>query len=442
MSKDASDHPLQPALDYFEGKSDDKKAARKAVRNAIVDGEKSPAKGGPGEALLATSLALCIKPLLRGDHEQEALLDRMLRQIKEGETAAYQKEIGEGLKSLGAHLQSAPAGGDGDLPPGFQEGLNGVLKGVTLLCPNEEGLEKMVTYLHQQGAKGFGAEYVKVLGRFAKNLPEIADEIVTARREEREAFKVLIADVTDRLAETFKEAGNFNDKLEGVLGALKKAESIEDLGQLRTILVKGVDGLRKRTGSLIFNLKENQIELGQAKKRLQTLESRIGRIQHEAEGPSEEELRETFEHRVKVAVAKAAHYKTYLALIRFEVDGRKDFFGQFGPSMGHQMLSTVTQHVKNQLHPSDQPTSYIQNSFGLILPGVTQANAMALAETIREEILRLRFKIQGAQHKVTISVGVSDYIPQKRDPDKVLSRVGVALEKAVGGGGNRVEFAE
>lgn len=106
-----------------------------------------------------------------------------------------------------------------------------------------------------------------------------------------------------------------------------------------------------------------------------------------------------------------------------------DFFKSINDTYGHQagdlVLVEVSAAIKDQLRNNDIVARYGGEEFVALLSGIDEVIAFDIAERIRIKVKNLNIRYKKDQLKVTISIGLSSFIP---DPNLAISEEEVASE--------------
>jgi diguanylate cyclase (GGDEF)-like protein len=129
-----------------------------------------------------------------------------------------------------------------------------------------------------------------------------------------------------------------------------------------------------------------------------------------------------------------------LSVVMVDVDHFKQFNDVHGHLAGDQQLIRVARLLAEHVRPvSELLARFGGEEFALVLPGLTQEQAMQRAETIRRSMAGTD---RGADSRLTISAGVACVVPGPRMvPDDLIRAADMALYAAKRGGRNRVMAA-
>lgn len=129
-----------------------------------------------------------------------------------------------------------------------------------------------------------------------------------------------------------------------------------------------------------------------------------------------------------------------LCCIMSDIDHFKLFNDKHGHAVGDQVLQAVTRSLGSALREVDLLCRYGGEEFLIILPGVDQAHACAVAERLRADVqTRAGSSIRSTSGlEVTSSFGVATLGPDIIDPAQMIDRADQALYTAKKTGRNRV----
>ena len=147
-----------------------------------------------------------------------------------------------------------------------------------------------------------------------------------------------------------------------------------------------------------------------------------------------------FQNILTDALREARTRGTSVSLIVFDIDDFKHYNDTFGHQAGDRALEAVSQISKTVVRRADNLARYGGEEFVAILPGTTKAEAMKLAERLRETIERDTEAAlsNGVPRKITVSVGVSTFPDDADDREKLIFCADGALYEAKRAGKNKV----
>ncbi|MEN2787477.1 diguanylate cyclase [Sphingomonas qilianensis] len=152
--------------------------------------------------------------------------------------------------------------------------------------------------------------------------------------------------------------------------------------------------------------------------------------------------RRGFSEQAERELARAGRYDRPGALVMLDVDHFKRVNDTYGHSIGDQVLQQIAGITEGALRPSDVFGRLGGEEFALLLPETSGAEAMMVAERLREAIAghAIRLPDGGTLH-VTASFGVAES-PGIATLAAWLERADAMLYAAKSGGRNRTELAE
>lgn len=112
-----------------------------------------------------------------------------------------------------------------------------------------------------------------------------------------------------------------------------------------------------------------------------------------------------FQNTLKHAFAEAMQQRCPLSVIIADIDGFKTMNDTYGHTYGDKILVEIAAIFSNAVRPEDVVARYGGEEFAILLPRMTEAEAMALAEALRVRVEQM--SIAGQRAPVTMSFGVA-----------------------------------
>lgn len=159
--------------------------------------------------------------------------------------------------------------------------------------------------------------------------------------------------------------------------------------------------------------------------------------------------RHMFYQRLAETTSNARRQKTNLCCIMTDIDFFKSVNDTYGHAAGDLALKTVAKTIKKELREYDIASRYGGEEFAILLPDTSPDEAYKVAERLRKQVEKKKInieelKIEGVKEiSVTISIGVSLYIPDKmKDPNDLYKSADKGLYIAKESGRNRVVVSD
>jgi diguanylate cyclase (GGDEF)-like protein len=138
-------------------------------------------------------------------------------------------------------------------------------------------------------------------------------------------------------------------------------------------------------------------------------------------------------------VGRAWRYGRPLALILFDIDSFKVVNDTHGHSIGDQVLQVMTGLVSKTIRATDVICRYGGDEFIVLMPEAGRDEALAMAERLREEIMRMTVVTPEGTLMMTVSLGVANLGPNGEDDlDNLINRADRAMYQAKAAGRNTV----
>jgi diguanylate cyclase (GGDEF)-like protein len=147
-----------------------------------------------------------------------------------------------------------------------------------------------------------------------------------------------------------------------------------------------------------------------------------------------------FQEQLAKEVLRAQRYSSTLSLVMGDVDHFKNFNDNYGHLQGDNVLRQVAAILKAETRQSDVMARYGGDEFMMILPNAEKADALRMAESIRN---RIRTELNSMQEyslmsAVTMSFGVASFPMDALTPMGLIQKADESLYRAKNGGRDRV----
>jgi len=147
--------------------------------------------------------------------------------------------------------------------------------------------------------------------------------------------------------------------------------------------------------------------------------------------------RRHFDNALKLAVERSKRNVDYcFSLIMFDIDHFKKFNDTYGHQTGDEVLQQVAEFVQDTIRKTDVFCRYGGEEFAVILCGSDAEQGFLVAEKIRKVVERIKIQTPIDTTKVTISLGVAQYLPGD-DEEEMIKKADSALYQSKERGRNR-----
>jgi len=131
-----------------------------------------------------------------------------------------------------------------------------------------------------------------------------------------------------------------------------------------------------------------------------------------------------------------------VAVLMLDLDHFKDFNDRHGHPSGDQALRTFADILRSCLRDGDIAARYGGEEFAVVLPGVDETTALAIAERIRSRTESTLISLApGITDRLSVSIGIASAPHQAHDRIALLRLADEALYQAKEAGRNRVVSA-
>lgn len=152
--------------------------------------------------------------------------------------------------------------------------------------------------------------------------------------------------------------------------------------------------------------------------------------------------RRFFMERIRQEVKRVNRYGSSVSVLMIDIDHFKQVNDKYGHQAGDAILAGAAGLIKKRLRETDVLARYGGEEFVMIATPMELSGAVTLAERIRSMVEEAEFEHGGRRIKITISIGVSTWVPAMKDDFEELIRLADdALYGAKEEGRNRVRSA-
>jgi len=152
--------------------------------------------------------------------------------------------------------------------------------------------------------------------------------------------------------------------------------------------------------------------------------------------------RREFDSRLAMELARTARSDMPLSLALLDLDHFKRINDTWGHLAGDRVLAEVGRILRESTREYDVSTRYGGEEFALILPDTRLQDAATLMDRLRDKIEKHVFAVEGAEIRLTASVGLAAAGTGAADAEQMVRAADEALYAAKHQGRNRVVTAD
>lgn len=257
--------------------------------------------------------------------------------------------------------------------------------------------------------------------------------------QSRDAMRVMMTSFVEGLDGMATDTGQFQDRLQAHLAAIREARTIADLGHRLEDVLDDTRRLQDKALRSQEQLQAARADVEAAEARVRELEARLRDI---GELASSDPLtgalnRRGFEQRYREQLASAEREAWPLALAVLDLDGFRRLNGSYGHAGGDAALCHLVQVLREGLHADDVVARYGGEEFVLLLPRASLEEATARVRQLQRQLASRPLQHEGQRIEVRFSAGVA--VRQLGESgEQLLNRADRAMYRAKQDGRDRV----
>ncbi len=258
------------------------------------------------------------------------------------------------------------------------------------------------------------------------------------RRDEIDRLQEILA---QKVREAITQNKEFGDLLQIERNALHRAESIEEVGALRQIVIGGIEELIKGQHTLAESLTSTGAYLQAVESDSEQLREELHKVRllsltDEATGLPN---RRAFMRRLEDEVERAQRHGAPLALAILDLDEFKAINDSYGHAAGDHVLRDYAGQVLSMFRQYDMVARYGGEEFAVLLPNTVLEGARSALRKVQARAAALHCEFDGHSLALpTFSAGLTMYLPGEA-LGTYIGRADHALYRAKRDGRNRVE---
>jgi diguanylate cyclase len=260
----------------------------------------------------------------------------------------------------------------------------------------------------------------------------------TTMRKISDQIQYAMAGMIGMLSAAQANSSEYGGHLSNVSEKIGKANSIEDLGEIVSVLAED-------TRKMLEKNQELELQLVSSSRQVSELRENLDNVKKEAmiDGLTGLTNRKFFDRHIGECTKEAVATGLPLVLIMLDIDHFKKFNDNFGHQTGDQVLRLVARTLTDGVKGRDIAARYGGEEFAILLPDTPLQAGIKVAESLRQNIENKEV-INRASHKhlgqITLSIGIAEFYPTESIAD-FIGRADQALYDAKKSGRNRVVSA-
>jgi diguanylate cyclase (GGDEF)-like protein len=144
-----------------------------------------------------------------------------------------------------------------------------------------------------------------------------------------------------------------------------------------------------------------------------------------------------FQEKLTAEFRRLERFSAPLSLLLIDIDFFKKINDTYGHPAGDEVLREVAGVIRETIRNVDIPARYGGEEFAALLPGTNHEGALKMAERLRETIAERRFRIEGKELRVSVSIGAATSPHDAGAKEELVEKADKALYNAKRNGRNR-----
>ncbi len=142
-------------------------------------------------------------------------------------------------------------------------------------------------------------------------------------------------------------------------------------------------------------------------------------------------------------VKRSRRYKSPFSVTYIQIDDYAGIVKKYGRENAEEALKAVAKVLKTDRRGEDVQIRSGDATFVVILVETTKENAVCFAKRIKKDVEKRPVVCpNNVSYDITLSIGISGFPDDTKDPVELLELAEKALDKAVESGGNKIVLAE
>jgi len=234
--------------------------------------------------------------------------------------------------------------------------------------------------------------------------------------------------------ETFKEITELSNGYHKLIGELKSSQAIQKANE------SNIQSLLKESEQINKELALKSQELAIKVTKLEDAEKKLNELS-KTDQLTQVNNRRGFDEYFEKEWTRGIRSQSAMSLLMIDIDLFKNFNDKYGHVEGDNCLKRVASVIEGTIRrPPDMAARYGGEEFVVLLPETDIKGALNIAERIRAnvEALAIENKLEEKDNVVTISIGISEMIPNPNThKEKLIRQADTAMYDAKNIGRNK-----
>lgn len=241
-----------------------------------------------------------------------------------------------------------------------------------------------------------------VLRRIENDKNEVAQKIVS--------LNSVLGSISTRISELASTSHDSSVKMQGIKSDIKDIDlDTNSFEQVKEMLFNIANALEIESRELGIEMDNKQTTILELQERINLLEQELeaAKIESREDFLTKTATKRALIDEIRRIEESYRRYGTDYSVCFLDIDFFKKINDTFGHDAGDIILATVATIFKKNIRKIDFIGRYGGEEFLVILPGISQNDAIIFAEKIRQAIENFKFIYKDDRIKVTISLGVA-----------------------------------
>lgn len=205
-----------------------------------------------------------------------------------------------------------------------------------------------------------------------------------------------------------------------------------ELSEAHGILIREIDRVVQSNAKLHSELDRANKGIVEQRRQIEEL-----RVQSRIDALTRIPNRAAFDERLAEYLSLLERTNLVFTLMLLDLDFFKKINDTHGHVNGDRILRGIAEKISGAVRTNDFAARYGGEEFAVIFPATGQAEAMTVAERMRQDIAKTKFRLDDAMVKMTLSGGMAE-AKKGMNAEQIIAAADGALYKAKDAGRNQI----